>query len=218
MAQAADPAGVVFDMDGVLVDSGQHHRAAWSAALAELGETPAAGEFWRLTIGRPAHEAVSLLLGRAISPAEAWRVARLKQAHYGKLARQGPLPVPGVENFLSVLDQHGVPRAVATSASRFEAERLLGRLGLAPHFEVVITAEDVRRGKPDPEAYLKAARQIGVAPRDCLVFEDALVGAASARAAGMRVIGLTTAHTAAELMAAGAERAITDFEGLSWPP
>jgi len=132
--------------------------------------------------------------------------------------RRGPVLVAGVVEFLRLLDAHRVRRAVATSASRIEVERLLARLGVAADFDAFVTADDVRRLKPDPEVYLKAAQAIGVAPRDCLVFEDALGGIAGARAAGMRVIGVTTARGAGELLAAGAERAIVDFTDLSWPP
>ena len=80
-----------------------------------------------------------------------------------------------------------------------------------------MAAEDVRHGKPDPEVYLLAAGRLGVAPEQCLVFEDAVVGVRAARSAGMRAIGVSTAHTETELRAAGAERAVEDFEGVSWP-
>jgi beta-phosphoglucomutase-like phosphatase (HAD superfamily) len=110
-----------------------------------------------------------------------------------------------------------VPRAVATSASRQDVHRLLGHLGLRELFDAVVTAEDVRLGKPDPEVYLLAAEGIGVAPVQCLVFEDSVVGVQAARRAGMRVIGVATAHTDAELRDAGAASVVDDFEGLHWP-
>ncbi len=106
---------------------------------------------------------------------------------------------------------------MATSASRYDARHVLETLGLAGHFGAVVTAEDVTRGKPDPEVYLRAAAEIGVAPHACLVFEDAVVGVQAARRAGMRVIGVTTAHSSDELSTAGADRAIVNFEGLTWP-
>src|SRR5205814_9842911 len=89
-----------------------------------------------------------------------------------------------------------------------DLERVLDALGLRRHIDLAITADDVRRGKPHPEVYLKAAAGLGVESRACLVFEDAIVGVQAARAAGMRVIGVTTAHTADELAGAGAERAV----------
>jgi len=212
------PAGVIFDMDGVLVDSGAHHRAAWRALLDELAATPAVPDYWRLTIGRPAEEAVGRLLGRALGSAEARRLARRKHHHYLRLACEAPPPIPGAPAFVTALGEHGIPCGVATSASRFDAERLLSAIGLRSRFVVMITAEDVWLGKPEPEVYLRAADGLGVDAPRCLVFEDALVGIEAARRAGMRVIGLNTAHTDAELLAAGAERVIPNFEGLRWPP
>ena len=155
---------VIFDMDGVLLDSGAHHRQAWRALLDELGVTPSQPDFWRLTIGRPSVEAVSLLLDRATPLPEARRLAERKQHHYRRLSRQGSPPVRGVVAFVDDLAARGVPRAVATSASRADAEAMLERIGLRDRFDVVVTAEDVRRGKPDPEVYLRAARGLGHEP------------------------------------------------------
>jgi len=211
------PRGVIFDMDGVLIDSGAHHREAWRALLDELGVAPAQPDYWRLTIGRPGNEAVPLLLGHPLSWAEAMRLADRKRDHYVRLARHGLPTVRGVTAFLDEVVAAGIPCAVATSASRFDVDRLLGRLGLRERFDAVVTAEDVRLGKPDPEVYLLAARGIGVPPRECLVFEDSVVGVQAARRAGMRVIGVATAHTADELRGAGAASVIDDFEGLEWP-
>jgi len=206
---------VVFDMDGVLVDSGVHHREAWIAMCRDCGVTPPP-EFWRLTIGRPAEEAVLLLVG-GIGAAEAHRLADIKRGHYERLARRGLMAVPGVGDFVKRLTRAGVPRAVATSASRRDLERALEALGLREHIDVAVTADDVRRAKPDPEVYLKAAEHLGVDAAACIVFEDAIVGVQAGRAAGMRVIGVTTAHTADELLAAGAERAVPHFEEVRWP-
>jgi HAD superfamily hydrolase (TIGR01509 family) len=207
---------VIFDMDGVLLDSGAHHREAWRRLLTDLGVDPAP-DFWRSTIGRPAEEAVAHLLDRPLPPAEAAALARRKREHYTRLAARGMLPVPGAPAFVGILATEGVPRAVATSASRPDVEALLSEIGVRRHFEVVVTADDVRWGKPNPEVYLRAAAGLGLPPEACLVFEDSVVGVHAARNAGMRVIGLTTAHSARELLAAGAERAIADFEGLAWP-
>jgi beta-phosphoglucomutase len=206
---------VVFDMDGVLIDSGVHHREAWAAMCRDCGVTPPP-EFWRLTIGRPAEEAAALLVG-GIDGGEARRLAALKRDHYVRLARRGMLPVPGAPAFVAALARRGVPRAVATSASRRDVEALLAEVGVRQHFEVVVSVDDVRHGKPHPEVYLKAARGLGVDATACVVFEDAIVGVHAARAAGMRVIGVTTAHTADELLAAGAERTVAHFEGMPWP-
>jgi beta-phosphoglucomutase len=207
---------VIFDMDGVLVDSGAHHRDAWRLLLGDIG-VPPPPEYWRLTIGRPAEEAVPLLLGREVDHAEAVELARRKRELYGQLAARGTRAVPGVPAFVRALAAASVPRAVGTSATRRDAEALLAEIGLRDHFTTVVTAEDVRWGKPNPEVYLKAAAGLGLPPKTCLVFEDSLVGVHAARNCGMRVIGVTTSHTGRELLGAGAERAIADFEGFAWP-
>ena len=213
---AAVAGAVIFDMDGVLLDSGAHHREAWRLLLAELGVAPVP-DFWRHTIGRPAEEAVADLLERPVGAAEAAALARRKREHYARLAARGMLPVAGAPAFVTLLAAEGVPRAVATSASRHEVESLLIEIGVREHFGVIVTADDVRWGKPNPEVYLRAAELLELPPKGCLVFEDSVVGIHAARNAGMRVIGLTTAHTVRELLAAGAERAIADFEGFEWP-
>jgi len=179
---------VIFDMDGVLVDSGVYHRAAWRA----------------------------LLLGRRVSEHEARRLARRKRDLYTDLSRSGVVPVPGVRDFVMALSRLGIRRAVGTSASRFDLDRLLVTVGLRRHFDVIVTADDVTLGKPDPEVYELAAARLDVPADACIVFEDSLVGVEAARRAGMRAVGVTTAHTEAELREAGAERAISDFEGLEW--
>jgi beta-phosphoglucomutase family hydrolase len=213
---SADARGVIFDMDGVLIDSGAHHRAAWAALLEDEG-VPCTDTAWRLTIGRPAEEAAALILGRTLAPEEARRLAERKRAHYTRLVARGVQAIPGVSAFVAELERLGVKRAVATSATRSDVQRLLDELGLRERFDVVVAADDVRWGKPNPEVYLRAAEGLALRTSECLVFEDALVGVHAARNAGMRVIGVTTAHTGRELIEAGAERAIANFEGFAWP-
>jgi HAD superfamily hydrolase (TIGR01509 family) len=206
----------IFDMDGVLIDSGAHHRHAWRMLLDEMGAEPADPEHWRLTIGRPSEEAIPLLLGRRVSDAEARRLARRKRDFYQARAQKGLDPVLGVREFLESLEELGVPCAVGTSASRWDAERLLDDLGLLRFFDVMVTADDVMLGKPDPEVWVQVARRLRVPVARCVVFEDAPVGIQAARAAGMRAIGVTTAHRDDELIAAGASLTIPDFRGLEW--
>jgi HAD superfamily hydrolase (TIGR01509 family) len=214
--RAAATRAVIFDMDGVLADSGACHRKAWSALLDEL-QVPEPPEVWRLTIGRPSHEAVSVLLGRELPEAEARALSRRKQSLYLDIAAAGVPAVPGAPGFVEELRRRQVPRAVATSARQSDMRHVLGGLGLIESFDAIITAEHVRRGKPDPEVYLLAAQAMGMTAPQCLVFEDSLVGVQSASGAGMRVIGVATSHTEAELLQAGAERVLINFEGCGWP-
>ena len=206
----------VFDMDGVLVDNKRFHREAWRRLAQEEGFALTDPEFWRQAIGRPVEEAVPRVLGRAVPAAEAIRLARRKTALYHELADGHAPPVPGVVEFVRGLATANVPRALATSAVAESAARILEGLGLTAAFPVQVTAGHVQRGKPDPEVYLTAAARLGVAPAVCVVFEDAVVGVEAARRAGMAVVGLTTAHAAAELRDAGAAWTAPDFTGLAW--
>ena len=212
----ADRRVAVFDMDGVLVNNSRFHREAWRRLAREEGFALTDPEFWRQAIGRPVEEAVPRILGRPVPPEEANRLARRKTALYHELADGHTEPVPGVVEFIRALAVAGVPRALATSAVADSAARILEGLGLAGAFTVQVTAGHVRRGKPDPEVYLTAAARLGVLPATCVVFEDAVVGVEAARRAGMAVVGLTTAHAAAELREAGAAWTVPDFTGLVW--
>src|SRR2546428_11323015 len=144
-------------------------------------------------------------------------LADRKHDLYQQLAGRGLPAAPGVIASVGEVAAAGTPRAVAPSASRFDVHRLLGCLGLRDRFDAVVTAEDVRLGKPDPEVYLLAAESIGVPSVQCLVFEDSVVGVQAARRAGLRVIAVAAAHPEDELRAAGAASVIDDFEGLHWP-
>lgn len=201
-------------MDGVLVDNGVYHRAAWRTLLKEIGAEPTDGEFWRLTIGRPVEEALPLLLGRRLPSWEIARYSRRKTDLYRQLSLGRLQPVAGAVAFVLTLEEAGIPRAVASSASARSVSAVLRGFGLA--FPVVVTADDVDHGKPDPEIYLTAASRLSVPPRACVVFEDSLVGVEAARRAGMRVIGVTTAYTEAELRSAGTVSVLANFEGLAW--
>src|SRR2546427_688941 len=114
-----------------------------------------------------------------------------------------------------IFDLDGVP-VDAGAPHRAAWAAVLGGIGI-PGPPDVVAAEDVYQGKPAPDVFVTAARRLGVPPETCLVFEDAVVGVHAGRAAGMRVIGVTTAHTADELTGAGAERCIADFEACRWP-
>ncbi len=211
-----DGRAALFDMDGVLVNNSRFHREAWRRLSQEEGFALTDPEFWRHAIGRPVEEAVPRILGRPVPPGEAGRLAQRKTALYHELADGHARPVPGVVEFVGALAAARVPRALTTSAVADSAARILEGLGLATAFPVRVTAGQVRRGKPDPEVYLTAAAELGVPPAVCIVFEDAVVGVEAARRAGMTVVGLTTAHTAAELCAAGATWTAPDFTELAW--
>jgi len=206
----------VFDMDGVLVDSGNLHREAWRRLCQEEGVPLEDPEFWRFTIGRRTEEALPVILGRPLEPEERVRLTTRRIALYHELLQKQTVPVPGVTTFLNDLRIRGVACGLATAALPISVNVTLDALGLADAFAARVTSADVACGKPDPEVYRVAARRLGVPPGDCVAFDDAPVGIKAARAAGMAVVGLATGHTPSELIAAGADMAIRDFLAIGW--
>jgi len=175
---------VLFDMDGTIVDSRTIVERTWLGWATEHGIPVEAA--LKVAHGRRTFETMQLLAPELATPEEAARLDALEEEQEG-----GEAAIPGALELLSSL-----PRdrwAVVTSAGHALALRRIARVGL-PAPAIVIGADDVIAGKPDPEGYLKAAARLGVDPRRCVVFEDTPPGADAGRAAGARVVGLTTTY------------------------
>ncbi|MBE8475304.1 HAD-IA family hydrolase [Streptomyces justiciae] len=184
---------MLFDNDGTLVSSLASVDRCWGQWAEEYGIT--AEDFARVELhGRPAVEIAADLLPAEIVP-EA--VARIEKLEVEDVPNDGVQLLPGTRDFLASLPADRW--AVVTSATRRLAEARLDAVGILP--KTLVSADDITRGKPDPEPYLLAARELGVDPADCIVFEDAPAGLAAGRAAGMTTVALTTTHQAHELEA-----------------
>ncbi|MFP4634476.1 MAG: HAD family hydrolase [Nitriliruptoraceae bacterium] len=196
---------VLFDMDGVLVDSTDAHVAAWNRFLEERGlEPPEAGV--RSLFGRRAAEAVAMLLHLDLdSPELEEALGDLERYADELLEGSGPGQnlVYGAAGVVADLADAGWRLAVATSARRHIAEHSLGRLRSA--FEALVTAEDVSHGKPHPEVYLTAAARLEVPPPACVVVEDSVAGVEAGVRAGMHVVAVPTTAPEQRLVEAGAE-------------
>ncbi|MFJ9630487.1 HAD family hydrolase [Streptomyces sp. NPDC101175] len=195
---------LLFDNDGTLVSSLESVRRCWTRWAAEFGI--AAEDFARVELhGRTAVAIAADLLPADVVPAA---VARIEALEVEDVANGGAVPLPGTEAFLDSLPADRW--AVVTSATRRLAEARLAHAGILP--KVLVVAEDVTRGKPDPEPYLLAARRLGVDPARCVVFEDAPAGLRAGRAAGMITVALATTHEAHELEA---DLVVSDLSALS---
>ncbi|WP_037578794.1 HAD-IA family hydrolase [Phaeacidiphilus oryzae] len=199
---------LLFDMDGTLIDSTPSVRRCWRTWAAEygLGEEAAAGI---LQHGRPAAEIIAdALPAERLADGGAERaLRRIEDLECADTA--GTVPLPGSLELLTSLPADRW--AVVTSATGRLAAARLEVTGIRP--SLLISADDITRGKPDPEPFLRGAEKLGADPARCLVLEDAPAGLAAARAAGMRSVALTTTHRAAELAEHGPE-AILD--SLAW--
>lgn len=208
------PLAAIFDWDGVIVDSSRAHERAWELLAAETGRALPEGHF-RAGFGRKNDVIIPEILGWSVAADEVARLGRRKEELYREVLGASDLaPLPGVREFLARLAAAGVPCAVGSSTERRNIDTLLATLGLGDVFRALVTAEDVTRGKPDPEVFLRGAERLGVPPARCVVFEDALAGLAAARAGGMAAVGVATTHPAAAL-AAYADRVVHRLDELA---
>ena len=182
--------GVLWDLDGTLVDSEEYHWHAWRDTMASEG-VPITRDQFLATFGLRNDAIVPHWLGKGASPARIQSVGDAKEALYRRLLREGGLkPLPGAAEWVRRLHLQGWPQAIASSAPRENIQVVLEVTGLANAFEALISAEDVRAGKPDPQVFLVAASRLDLSPPQCIVVEDAAAGVEAARRAGMRSIGV----------------------------
>jgi beta-phosphoglucomutase len=205
--------GIVFDMDGVVIDSHPVHRLAWKNFLETIGREVSDEDLEFILDGRKRDEILRYFLGE-LSAEEIAEYGSLKDEMLQKLGKQ-LRPLPGIVEFLAELSPAGIRIALATSAGRRRACGTLKELGLAEYFETIVTGDEVVNGKPDPAIYRLAAERLQEAPENLLAIEDAVSGVKSARGAGLRCVGVSCPERAEELLAAGAEQVISDFRSFS---
>jgi beta-phosphoglucomutase family hydrolase len=192
--------GVIWDMDGVLVDTGEFHFQAWSRALPEFG-IPFTRQLFRDTFGMNNAGILEVLLGETPAPELLAEISERKEQLFRRAVRGRVQPLPGVLAWLERLKAAGMRQAIASSAPPANIDALVGELGLRDYFDAMVSGFDLP-GKPDPAVFLKAARRIGVPPERCVVVEDAVAGVEAARRAGMKCVAVTTTNPAQVLKGA----------------
>jgi beta-phosphoglucomutase len=207
--------GVIFDMNGTLVDDIGYHFEAWRELAASLGRPLDDATFQSLN-GLKNDDIFPRLLGRPVSREELEELSTRKEERYRALFRPHLAPVRGADELLARLQAAGVRLALASSAPPANRNMVLDGLRWRARFDAIVEAEHLP-GKPAPDVFLEAARRLGAAPAECLVFEDAVNGVRAAVTAGMPVVGITTNVPAETLIAAGAQYAAPDFASLPEP-
>jgi len=191
-----DELAVIFDMDGVLVDSYHAHFKSWQALAAEEGLAISEADF-ASQFGRTSREIIAVYWGHgSYTEREIAELDDRKEAHFRRVLEADFPVMPGATDLLRSLDDAGFALAVGSSGPPANVELVLDRLGNRSLFRAVVTGRDVTRGKPDPQVFLVAAERLGVPPGRCAVVEDAAPGVEAANAAGMASVGLaSTART-----------------------
>ncbi|MBI5715366.1 MAG: HAD family phosphatase [Chloroflexi bacterium] len=206
----------IFDMDGTIVDNMGYHNKAWQKFFAGLGMTLTLEEIQRLTYGKNNREILRGIFGDHLTDDDVREQGERKETMYREVYQPVMKPVDGLLEFLNESKRLNIPLAVATAAGQPNIDFVMNNLNLESYFDTIVSAENVKRGKPHPDLFLAAAQKLNVAPESCLVFEDALAGIEAAHRAEMKAIAITTTYEAHHFESLPAvKRVIEDFTEVS---
>ena len=207
------PQAVIFDLDGTLIDNNAYHIEAFKAFYDKIGKPFTLDEYKQHINGRVNREIFNYVFNTTLSPEKAEEYTNEKEGLYRELYAPHIKPITGLIDFLNELEQAKIPKAVATSGIIPNINFMFEHIPIRNYFFSVIDSTQITHGKPHPEIFLKAAVSVNAVPSECIAFEDSLAGIQSAKAAGMKVIALTTTHTAEELK--DADLIIKDYTEIS---
>jgi HAD superfamily hydrolase (TIGR01509 family) len=209
------PTAAIFDMDGVLVDSNPFHIRKWAALLTAHHIPFDPDELGRIVLGPPNALTLRRFFGDALSAEQIKQLDEQFEEKFREVFRPHAKPMPGLVRLLTELQQAGIPMAVASAAMRKNVEFIIEALDLRPYFRCLIPLEEVTRGKPHPEIYLKAAARLGAEATHCVAFEDSFVGIEAVKRAGMKCVAVASTFPAAELrQKTSADLIIPNFTGI----
>lgn len=206
------PFALLFDMDGVIVDSNPAHKIALQKFARQHGYDLDEQQLREKIYGRTNKEWITNLFG--VLPADTLQqYAHEKEAMYREIYKDDIQPVKGLVAFLDMLEANNIAKAIGTSAPRVNVDFSLSSTNLQNYFSIILDDTFVTHGKPDPEIYIKCAAAVGLPSAQCIVVEDSLSGVTAGKRAGSKVIGITTTHTKEEL--SEADLIINDFDELT---
>lgn len=217
---------VLWDMDGTLVDTAEHHFHAWVRICKEYGKEFTRADF-TATFGKRNPEIIDYLFDGKIQGPEADKLGHQKEEYYrAESTKTGIELLPGVLNLLKSLNELGAKQAIGSSAPRGNLELILKLTGVGKYMQAMVGMEDTQRGKPDPQVFLIGAEKLKIQPQNSVVVEDAIAGVQAAKAGGMKCIAVSFVghHSEEKLKSAGADRIVKtlseldgdDFYKLVW--
>lgn len=204
---------VIFDMDGVVVESTGQDFSAWKKTFKEQGRRLTYDQYLSF-LGKKGEEIVQQNINPRITKDEAAKIVKRKeQILLEDIRKNGIKPIKGAKQTIQFLRQNNFKIGLGTSAPIAKADVILESLGIKNLFDTYVVAEEVKRGKPHPEIYLKVAKKLNLNSKECLVIEDAPAGIAAAKNAGMKCIAITTTHKREDLLKA--DKIISLFKELT---
>jgi len=210
------PLAVIFDMDGVMVDSNPFHLQKWIDVLNAHGIPYNPDELPRQILGRPNDYAFRHFFGPDLPDEEIERLSGELEGMFRSSFAPHALPLPGLRELIMECHEAGVSMAVASSALRRNIELVVDALNLRPFFKFMVSGDDVTHAKPHPEIYLEAARRLEKSPGGCVGFEDSFVGIEAVKAAGMKCVAIASTFSAEELQSqTRADRIAKSFKELN---
>lgn len=207
------PWAVIFDMDGVLVDSAPAHFESWQRLAREEGIVITHEQF-EAGFGRQNRDIIPMFFG-PVSPIRLAEIAERKESLYREIVRNNVPAVPGAARLVHELASQGIPLALGSAGPRDNIQLVLDSMGVSPHFRVIVSGEDASRGKPDPMVFQLACTRLEMLPARCVVIEDAIAGVQAAKAAGTRVAAVMMHHSANALRKAGADLVVSRISDLT---
>ena len=207
--------GVIFDWDGVVIDSSSLHKKSWERLAGESGNDLPEDHF-KKGFGKRNAVIIPEILGWSKDPEVIEQLGKRKEELYREMGRAQGIPVlPGIKDLLEALRAEGIPCIIGTSTEKENVELACEQHDLSGFFSGAVCTEDVSNGKPDPEVFLKAASLARVEPQNCVVLEDSCHGIEAARRGGMKALGLATTRDERELIEAGADLVVDNPSKLS---
>ncbi|MCK9446689.1 HAD family phosphatase [bacterium] len=205
--------GIIFDMDGVITDNKEQDFTAWKRVFADF-DLDLTFEGYKAFTGMKGEEIVCKYIKLDANTDEATMLTRRKEEYFIEEIKKIKIePTAGIIRFLNDLKENNIKMAIGTAAMEFKTNAILEELGLKSFFEIIVSAEKVKKGKPDPETYLKAAEELNLKPEECMVIEDAPNGIAAAKNGGIRCIAIASTHDKSELTQA--DMIIDSFDELN---
>lgn len=203
---------VIFDLDGTLLDNNGFHLSSWKEYLRRLGMNVSDEDYKANISGRTNHDATEHVFNKKMTKEEAATYYLQKEKIYREMYAPFIKPVKGLIGLLNELQKNEIVMAIATSGIQVNIDFMFEHVPIERYFQKVINSTHISKGKPDPEIFIVTANALNVEPGNCIVFEDSTAGVEAAKAAGMKVVALTTTHQREEL--ASANLVIDDYDQI----